>query len=219
LIGMTARRPPIYRTLASLSRVNLLRALQLRGTCTVEELARATGLHHNTAREHLHCLIADGFVTCEPEHKDTKGRPRILYNVANDAAHRDDSVQAAKVTAAVHRADQVRRLLHADGGADADSAMARQVDVLDDHLDRAGFDARVETGDMHVQLHNCPFSDLARQHPQVCQVHFGLVKGMLEQVGGPLEAEELHPFVEPHSCTLDLWCASAETEEAEPHRA
>lgn len=216
---MTARRPPMYRTLASLSRVNLLRELQLRGTRTVEELARATGLHHNTAREHLHRLIADGFVTCDPEEKDTKGRPRMLYRVANDTAHRDDSVQIAKVSAALHRADQVRRLLHTNGVVDADSAMARQVDVLDDHLDRAGFDARVETGDLHVQLHNCPFSELARQHPQVCQVHFGLVKGMLEQVGGPLNAEELHPFVEPHSCTLDLCCASAETEEADPHHA
>ncbi|MEO7007019.1 MAG: helix-turn-helix domain-containing protein [Terrimesophilobacter sp.] len=216
---MTARRPPMYRTLASLSRVNLLRELQSRGTLTVEELAAATGLHHNTAREHLHRLIADGFVTCEPEGKDTKGRPRMLYSVANDPAHRNDPIQAAKVTAALRRADQVRQLLHADETLAPDSPLSRQVDVLDDHLDRTGFDARVETDELQVQLHNCPFSDLARQHPQVCLVHFGLLKGILEQVGGPLVAEELHPFVHPHSCTLDLCCPESPAAESEPRRA
>ncbi|MEO6506076.1 MAG: helix-turn-helix domain-containing protein, partial [Terrimesophilobacter sp.] len=203
----------------SLSRINLLRELQSRGTRTVEELAAAAGLHHNTAREHLHRLIADGFVTCEPEEKDTKGRPRMLYRVANDTAHRDDPVQATKVTAALHRADQVRQLLHSDETLEADSPMSRQMDVLDDHLDRTGFDARVEADELQVQLHNCPFSDLARRHPQVCLVHFGLVKGMLEQIGGPLVAEGLHPFVQPHSCTLDLCCSEPTTAEPEPERA
>ena len=45
---------------------------------------------------------------------------------------------------------------------------------------------------------------MAREHPEVCRVHFGLLKGVLEQTDGPLSADALHPFVEQNTCTLDI---------------
>lgn len=68
-----------YHTLASFSRIHLLHFLRQRGTMTMGDLAEATGLHHNTAREHLQRLISDGFVTRQPENKESKGRTRIQY--------------------------------------------------------------------------------------------------------------------------------------------
>ena len=53
------------------------------------DLAEATGLHHNTTREHLNRLIHDGFDTCLAESKEFKGRPRMLYSFATGTDHPD----------------------------------------------------------------------------------------------------------------------------------
>jgi predicted ArsR family transcriptional regulator len=70
-----------YKTLDSLSRVNLLHELQTRGGLTIDELAEATGLHPNTAREHLHRLIAIGLVRADPQLRGSRGRPTLRYRV------------------------------------------------------------------------------------------------------------------------------------------
>ncbi|MBC7443574.1 MAG: helix-turn-helix domain-containing protein [Ramlibacter sp.] len=198
-----------YRTLASFSRIQLLHFLQQRGTMTVRDLAEATGLHHNTTREHLHRLIHDGFVTCLPESKDCKGRPRMLYSFAAGAEHSDGSIRAAKTQTAERHGDQVRRMLRVE--AVIHSPLQQQLDALDDHLDETGFDAKLDADGEHVHLHECPYSEMVKAHPEVCRVHFGLLRSLLEATEGPLSAEALHPLVEPDTCTLDLHRAQAET--------
>lgn len=209
---MTSPRPASsYRTLACFSRIQLLYILQQRGTMTVGDLAEATGLHHNTAREHLQRLVGDGFVTCQPEIKDSKGRPRILYSASSGPDHTDGSIRATKAEAAERHGDQVRRMLRIE--AVVHSPLQRQLDALDDHLDECGFDARLEIGGAdgdHVHLHECPYSEMVKEHPEVCRVHFGLLKGLLEATGGPLSADALHPLVEPNTCILDLHRSDAE---------
>lgn len=56
-----------------------------------------------------------------------------------------------------------------------------------------------------VTLHDCPFLDLARTHPEVvCGVHRGLLRGALTHVG-ELEAEiSLRPFVSERTCLATL---------------
>ena len=209
---MTSSSPSSsYRTLASFSRIQLLHFLQQRGTMTVGDLAEATGLHHNTTREHLHRLIGDGFVTCRPESKDSKGRPRMLYSAAAGTDRADGSIRAAKVEAAERHGDQVRRMLRVE--AVIHSPLQRQLDALDDHLDQSGFDARLEidgSDGNHVHLHECPYSEMVKAHPEVCRVHFGLLKGLLEATEGPLSADALHPLVEPNTCILDLHRSEAQ---------
>ncbi|TFB47310.1 helix-turn-helix transcriptional regulator [Cryobacterium tagatosivorans] len=204
---MCPTRAPSYRTLASLSRITLLDLLQRQGAMTVVDLAAATGLHHNTAREHLHRLIDAGYVTCETEPRDSKGRPRIVYAASTGADHSAGSIREAKVTAALRHAEQVRRMLPVEPACRPSSSLSRQLDALDDHLDDVGFDGRLSDDGLHVHLHDCPFADLVREHPEVCRVHFGLLRGILEQADGPLSAEELHPFAAPNTCTLDLHCS------------
>jgi predicted ArsR family transcriptional regulator len=259
---MTAQ-PPSYKTLASLSRINLLHQLQQRGTMSVGDLAEAAGLHHNTAREHLDRLISEGFVTCEPEPRQTKGRPRMLYSAARGVDSDARSVRGKKVEAALIRAEQLRRMLPvtpgtpvdrrsvgsarvvdscavpgravtgsavpgsaagveaASGSADADAvrvthpAVQRQFDALDDHLDQSGFDARITNDQQHVTLHDCPYSEMVKDHPEVCGVHFRLIQGVLEQAEGPLRAHQLHLIEAPRLCTIDLHHASAEEMEAD----
>ncbi len=199
---MAPRRPRSYfKTLTSLSRINLLHELQVNGSMTITELAAATHLHHNTAREHLHRLIEVGLVRSEPIPRTEKGRPKILYRAATE---RNDPARLARQRAADARTEQYRRLLPIREVGAARSPIDRQLDLLDDHMDQCGFDAEIDADGTRMTMHDCPFSGLAKDHPQVCQVHFALVKDALELADGPLEARELHPFAGPHDCTVDL---------------
>lgn len=77
-----------HRALASASRIEILDALQRSDVAlAVEDVSRLVGLHPNTTREHLDRLVAVGFAASEPEHRGTRGRPRLLYrSVAGSAA-------------------------------------------------------------------------------------------------------------------------------------
>ena len=205
---MCSTRAPNYRTLASLSRITLLDLLQQRGAMTIVDLAAAAGLHQNTAREHLHRLIDAGYVTCETEPRDCKGRPRIIYAASSGSDHRAGSIREAKVAAALRHGEQVRRLLPIEPMPCRSSPpLSRQMDALEDHLDEVGFDGQMAEDGRHVHLHDCPFIDMVKAHPEICRVHFGLLRGILEQADGPLAAAELHPFAGPNTCTLDLSCS------------
>lgn len=198
---MATRHPSNYRTLASLSRINLLHELQQRGSQTVTQLAKATGLHHNTAREHLHRLIDAGFVRSEPIPTDHKGRPKILYRAAN---RRGDLVGQGRLRAAKQRTEHVRKLLPMREVGHDPSPVDEQLDMLDDHMDQCGFDAVIDSDGQQMTMHDCPFAKLAHEHPQVCEVHFELAKDALNMVDGPVEVQSLHPFATPRDCVLKL---------------
>lgn len=89
--------------------------------------------------------------------------------------------------------------------ARADRAAARQLDALEGHLDRLGFDPVRDDDALRVDLWRCPFVELARQRPEVvCSVHLGLASGVLAAVGGPVTAHRLRPFVGRSHCVLEL---------------
>lgn len=198
---MATRHLPDYRTLASLSRINLLHELQQHGSKTITELAEATGLHHNTAREHLHRLIDAGFVDSEPVPSVTKGRPKLRYRAARGI---DNPARRIRQQAAERRTEMMRRMLPVADVMEARSAKSRQLDSLDDHMEQCGFDAEVSLDHTQMITHDCPFADLARDNPQVCEVHFTLVKDALNVEDGPLSASELHPFFSSQTCVVEL---------------
>ncbi|WP_444662403.1 helix-turn-helix transcriptional regulator [Cellulomonas sp. CW35] len=95
------------------------------------------------------------------------------------------------------------------GGPDAGDASRaverRQLDALEGHLDRLGFDPERDDDALRIDLWRCPFLELARERPDVvCSVHLGLASGVLETVGGPLTADRLRPFVGREHCVLEL---------------
>lgn len=204
---MAPRRLPDYRTLASLSRINLLHELQEHGAKTVSELAEVTGLHHNTAREHLHRLIDAGFVDSESIPSIGRGRPQLRYRAARD---RDDPARRRRQESSERRSSLMRRLLPVRDVTGEDDARSRQFDSLDDHMEQCGFDAEINSSHTRMTMFGCPFGDLAHDHPQVCQVHFALVQDALAMDDGPLSATELHPFCEPQTCSVDLYDSSAD---------
>lgn len=198
---MATRHLPDYRTLASLSRINLLHELQQHGSKTITELADATGLHHNTAREHLHRLIDAGFVDSEPMPSVSKGRPKLRYRAARGS---DNPGKRARQESAERRNELLRRVLPVADVTQDQTPITRQLDALDDHMDQCGFEAEISSDHKHMTMHDCPFSDLAEENPQVCQVHFALVQDALDVDDGPLRAIEVHPFSAPMKCVVDL---------------
>lgn len=198
---MATRHLTDYRTLASLSRINLLHELQQHGSKTITELAEATGLHHNTAREHLHRLIDAGFVDSEPVPSVSKGRPKLRYRAARGS---ENPAKRARQEASERRSELLRRMLPVIDVTEEHTPRSRQLDALDDHMDQCGFDAEINPDHTNMTMHDCPFADLAKENPQVCQVHFALVQDALDVDGGPLQATNLRPFSSPMKCVVDL---------------
>jgi predicted ArsR family transcriptional regulator len=56
-----------------------------------------------------------------------------------------------------------------------------------------------------IELHRCPFIDVAREHSDVvCAVHLGLMQGALEQMQAPPTTIRLLPLVRPDLCLVHL---------------
>jgi predicted ArsR family transcriptional regulator len=65
-----------------------------------------------------------------------------------------------------------------------------------------------------IELHACPFYDVARERPDVvCAVHLGLIQGALDQMQAPPVALRLEPFVRPDLCLVHISPASAGSDE------
>lgn len=183
------------RTLASASRLAILQLLRERAEPVgVQEVADATGLHPNTAREHLDRLVAARFVERTAERRGTPGRPRWRYALVRRpaAAGADELFRRAYLAAP-------------PSWEPADPDARRQVAALELHLDDLGFDPELEPATETVHLRRCPYAALARERTELmCQVHLELVQDVLEVEGGPVTAERLDPFVGPQHCLLHL---------------
>ncbi|WP_407342678.1 helix-turn-helix transcriptional regulator [Pengzhenrongella phosphoraccumulans] len=65
--------------------------------------------------------------------------------------------------------------------------------------------SRAADGSTLIELHRCPFGDVAREHRDVvCGVHLGLMQGALEQLHASTTAVRLEPFAHPDLCLVHL---------------
>lgn len=217
-----------HRALADPSRARILAELGSDEPLDAWELARRVGLHVNTVRVHLAALADAGLVSGSALPPQGPGRPRLVYRAT--AADTDEGrryrLLAEILTALVARfgpeaADQVEEIGEAWGRhlveaapagvslTDAE-AVGRLVSLLDD----IGFEPELEadSGSKQILMRPCPFLELARQHPEVvCQIHLGLMRGALAELGATTTASKLTPFVRADRCVAHLVAA--------PHRA
>lgn len=198
-----------YRTLSSLSRVQLLFVLQRQGERTADELAAEVELHHNTVREHLQRLVEDGFVLARSEERKTRGRPRVFYSART--GHEDlDDIGERKLESAQNRADLFKRVLLGQNIDEplketVDEEITNQLEILEDHLEQVGFDPAIDHANLEINLFSCPFKSMVSEHQEmVCAVHLGLIDMMLAITQGPLKSDQLHPFATPGVCKLHL---------------
>lgn len=196
----------------------------------VGEIARLVGLHANTARFHLDALSAAQLVERASEDRDAPGRPRSLYAVTAEGrqagarsyrmlaeilveylVRNDASPAAAAVAAGELWGRAIAERPEPDGvaaspgsaGLDATAATAE----LLRSLTGLGFapEAVLADGEPQVIMHHCPFREVADAHPDiVCGIHLGIVRGLLDELGAPLRADQLEPHVAPNRCVSHL---------------
>ncbi|MEO3785515.1 helix-turn-helix domain-containing protein [Actinocorallia sp. B10E7] len=217
--------PRAHQVLADVSRVAVLETLRRAGhPLTVPELAEAVGLHPNTVRAHLTLLTEHGHVTAEPEQRERPGRPRVLYSAPApaDDGRRDYRLLAETLIGYLSTQDGDRRQAAIEAGrgygrravrhtesvgaiedvrTDADTAIHKIVELLAE----AGFAPRATADGTRIELHHCPFRELAETDADVvCGVHLGIMRGALAELGAPVEAVRLLPFVQPDLCVAEL---------------
>jgi predicted ArsR family transcriptional regulator len=187
---------------------------------SIAAVAAELDLHVNTAREHLDRLVSAGLARRTRLAPSGRGRPGWGYT----PSPRHSPAAAEYVTLARVLADHVaerggdvpgdmealgRRWGHSLADADhaADHAADEQPDdTVVRFLGDLGFDPDISarTPAVRVRLRRCPILEVARQRPEVvCQVHRGIVEGILEARDSPRDVSLL-PFAEPGACLLHL---------------
>jgi predicted ArsR family transcriptional regulator len=182
---------------------------------TQATLARVTGLHPNTVREHLDGLVRRGLVRRFRAEPSGRGRPAWLYEANGEAAHSEYAGLASALAASIARTsshpgrdataagEEWGHELARNRAASADGPEAAR-DLVLDLLDDLGFEPRRDAEDpAEVRLIRCPLLGAAQRHPEiVCGVHLGIVRGSLEEYGADPTGSALHPFAEPGACRL-----------------
>lgn len=186
---------------------------------SVAEVAEASDLHANTARFHLDGLVDDGLAERATEPRQAPGRPRILYTSQGPTpGPRSYELLSEMLTGLVSSLDDAgaasvglgkawgRHLVERAAPSehlDTQEAVTR----LNRLLDAVGFQSEVgaTAEGTEVRLHHCPFREVAQKHADtVCAIHLGLMQGALDELGAPLVATSLEPFVTPQMCIAHL---------------
>lgn len=179
---------------------------------TASEVAERFELHPNVARHHLDKLAGGGYVEVGIERSEGAGagRPSKRYRVSEEAAEielpvRHDDLLVTllgKTLARLPRADaeaiaeevgvEYGRAMAASIGAsspesaDVQRSFRTALHVVADALTAHGFAAHAEKrgNELRIVSEHCPFGDTAIEHPVICAVDRGLVKGMLGALYG-----------------------------------
>jgi len=213
--------------LSSVSRIAILEQLRSRAQpLGVVEIAQHVGLHQNTVRSHLDLLVDSGYALRYSEAPNRPGRPRVVYEATSAPEGERDYRLLAEVLAqhlfatsehpgeaAVNAgrswavstgrqqqgADEVRTL--PSPPLSQDEAVAAVVRMLAD----SGFAPQLSADGTSINLHRCPFRELAEREPAVvCGAHLGLIQGALAELGTMVAATGLLPFVTPGLCVATL---------------
>ena len=216
-----------HKVLASVSRMAVLELLRSRARpLGVGEVAQHVGLHQNTVRSHLDLLVDSGYAIRPSEAPSGPGRPRMVYEATAAPAGEDNyrllaEVLAQHIVATSERpgeaavnagrswAASTGRRGHTDDGAGTaaalpiseDAAIVEVVRMLGD----SGFAPELSADGTSINLHRCPFRELAVSHPDVvCGAHLGIIQGALTELGTMVSATRLLPFVTPGLCVTTL---------------
>jgi predicted ArsR family transcriptional regulator len=197
---------------------------------TASEVATRFGLHPNVARHHLDKLAAGGYLDVHVERGagTGAGRPSKRYRAGEAAGAaggalglgpRDDLlVKLLARTVAALPKEQAEALAEEVGeeyGRDLAAAMApgdrlrsrrAAMQAVADAFTAHGFAAHAEArhnGSLAIINEHCPFGTAASEHPVMCAVDRGMVRGMLAGLYG-----ETMPEIESSRAFGDAICVT-----------
>jgi predicted ArsR family transcriptional regulator len=183
----------------------------------VAALVQRFGLNHNAIRQHLMKLCEADLLVEELAARSGPGRPALEYRLAPEvsgtwgtaspyeqlaAALLDMAADGLSAREAGRRAG--RRAARAAAGRDGEGPLEHVIA----EIRRRGFEPWTEHGPerIDVVLQGCPFLDGTSTHPDiVCEIHRGLVEGILEELDSGLEVvgfQLLRPV--ERACRLEL---------------
>ncbi len=183
---------------------------------TAAQVAEHFGLHPNVARHHLDKLAAGGYLEVAVGKPGSgAGRPSKRYRASGERLSLDAPVRAddlvltllGRALALLPRAEaelmaeevgeEYGRALAAGmtgRTAESDSAGVHRsfrsaLHAVADALTAHGFAAHTDSRNNELRIINnhCPFGEVAMEHPVICAVDRGMVKGMLSALYGETE--------------------------------
>lgn len=210
-----------HRALGDVSRFRILEELRSQGPLDSRQLGRLVGLHANTVRSHADQLIEAGLVRTVTAPAAGRGRPRVLYEATAEGAPAQQSgyrLLAQILATYLASTDQPQAVAESAGRAWGSYLMEKPHPFADISAEEAtrklvklfaelGFmpEAAGEADERRLLLHRCPFREVAESDQRVvCSVHLGMLKGALAEMGAPIMALGLEPFVEPNLCVAHL---------------
>lgn len=210
-----------HRALADPSRLAILRLLEgAEAPLDAQTLAERVGLHVNTVRWHLGILAGAALVTEAHESSGGRGRPRHGFRIVPGAladhpggfplladAFAEVLVRSGDAGTIEAVGRERGAALVADEAVPAPVAPTAAVAAVVRMLERFGFQPRVRRGrgGRRIEMRPCPFGETAVDYQAVvCPLHLGLIRGALAQLGEPIEATALEPFVAPDLCVAHL---------------
>lgn len=186
------------------------------GPVRVEDIAEAVGLHANTVRGHLDTLLASGRIQRTADQRSTRGRPHWLYAATSSATVRELSRALERELESASASDVARlaAATWAEIGPDVRSAATPDdaVDRATEALTEFGFDAVRNTVGDEITLRACPYADLVREHPVICDIHAQLLGEVLRRTEQPVHVASLDVFPRPGLCVAHLRRPDAEPE-------
>jgi len=174
---------------------------------TASEVAVSVGLHANVARHHLDKLVSGNYVEVSTKPSSGAGRPAKIYRATDtslrlhfDVGHNDilvtllgKALNRLGDAEATELAEEVglkygKRMAEAMGHSPNNQKSFRSaLHIVADALSSHGFSAHAERDgeELRIVSGHCPFGDVAIEHPVICAVDRGMVRGLL----GPLYGE------------------------------
>ncbi|HLS03554.1 MAG TPA: hypothetical protein VK030_02220 [Actinomycetales bacterium] len=201
---------------------------------TAARAAELAHTHVNTAREHLEGLHHSGVVRRIRQHAGGRGRPSWAYELITPPGVVDSeyaglaTALARQLLRSSENPQQAAREAGEEWGRElaAQYAASHEVAATPERhqtgrptpseiaaavihvLTNMGFAPQPDADDPQVtRLTRCPLLDASLKYPQVvCQVHAGLMTGIMNAFGASDAGMELTPFAEPGAClvTFDL---------------
>ncbi len=180
---------------------------------TAADAAATFDVHPNVARHHLDKLAAGGYLEIAVERLKgaSAGRPSKRYRVIDAGSPlalpvRQDAVLVSLLgrALAILPSDQVesmaeevgtevgRSMASTLGSAEIHRSLRSAMEVVAEALTAHGFAARAERSDdnnLRIVSEHCPFGAAPIEHPVICAVDRGLVRGMLGALYGETNAE------------------------------
>ncbi len=196
-------RDEIYRILASRDRA-----------WSVDEICAETGLHPNTVRVHLDILQAGGVVSREPGQRVGRGRPPWMYRVVESDLMAERRALASDLVEQLGQADSpelaaIAARKWADQANQAHLALVAQspdevVVEAGRSLAELGFTVTVNPVGDRIDLTGCPYADLVREHPVICDIHAAFLNQLFASSDSEVAMDHLDVWPRPGVCSVHL---------------